>query len=283
MSDSIIDNGTLYIGVTHAGTVVSADLLINTGALSYDGIPVTQVVLASGASVSYDPAYPQVSRPYAGQYDDEVFVNPGTTFDNGLFIGDAPGGQFIEYLPAGSLIETIEFIQCLVAGTPIATPDGPRAIETLIPGDLIWCHRTGQAVARPVRSCRSWRGDAAPIRVTAGAIADGVPDRDVLLSADHAVFIDGVLIPARHLLNGASIRRQPGAGWHYCHLQVADHDLMIAGGLPVETLLPVDRAMRERAAQLWDAYGCAPLVVAGPALDRIRHCIASRQPAPAIC
>jgi len=32
-----------------------------------------------------------------------------------------------------------------------------------------------------------------------------LPARDLLLSPDHAVFIDGVLIPVRYLINGSTI------------------------------------------------------------------------------
>jgi hypothetical protein len=39
---------------------------------------------------------------------------------------------------------------CAAADTPIATPDGERAISTLAPGDLVYGARDGQLVPVPV-------------------------------------------------------------------------------------------------------------------------------------
>ncbi len=44
-----------------------------------------------------------------------------------------------------------------------------------------------------------------PVRVSANAFADGMPLRDLRLSPEHAVYVDGVLIPVRHLINDAAI------------------------------------------------------------------------------
>ncbi|MEO0326467.1 MAG: Hint domain-containing protein, partial [Myxococcota bacterium] len=53
---------------------------------------------------------------------------------------------------------------CFVAGTPIATPSGPRPIETLAAGDLVWAfdHETGERVPAPVR--RRFVHEAAKVR-----------------------------------------------------------------------------------------------------------------------
>ena len=33
-------------------------------------------------------------------------------------------------------------LACITAGTPIETENGPQAIETIQPGDLVWCRMT---------------------------------------------------------------------------------------------------------------------------------------------
>ena len=44
-----------------------------------------------------------------------------------------------------------------------------------------------------------------PVRVQAGAFGENQPARALLISPDHAVCVDGVLVPIRNLVNGATI------------------------------------------------------------------------------
>ena len=51
------------------------------------------------------------------------------------------------------------------------------------------------------------------------------------------MFVDGVLIPIRHLVNGRSIREQPVEAVTYWHVELDRHDIMLAEGLPCESYL----------------------------------------------
>ena len=91
-------------------------------------------------------------------------------------------------------------------------------------------------VRRPLR--------VAPIRVKAGALGDTVPARDLLLSPDHAILLNGVLVQAGALVNGTSIVRESNVPdvFTYYHVEVDDHSLILAENVPAETFIDnVDR------------------------------------------
>lgn len=115
-------------------------------------------------------------------------------------------------------------IPCFVVGTLIRTARGDIAVERLTRDDHVLT-QAGQA--KPVRWVGVRRLDTSrhpepetvwPIRICAGAIAEGVPGRDLDLSPDHAIFLDGVLIPAKVLVNGVSIAAQPMHQIVYYHV-----------------------------------------------------------------
>ena len=147
---------------------------------------------------------------------------------------------------------------CFMPGTLVATPAGERAVETLKAGDLVL---TADGRAAPVR----WLGRQTvstrfadplrvlPIRITVGALGENLPKRDLLLSPDHAVLVDGVLIQAGALVNGATILREDAVPevFTYWHVELADHSLILAEGVPAETFVDnVDRL----AFDNWDEH-----------------------------
>ena len=185
-------------------------------------------------------------------------------------------------------------VACYAAGTRIATEHGEVAVETLQPGDRVRTH--GGRIA-PVR----WVGQttvdvraaphAVPVCIAAGAFAPGLPRRDLLVSGDHAIALDGVLIPARKLANGATIRPFTSvAAITYVHVELDRHDLLLAEGLPAESYLDTGNRgqLQGTAAPRFDAdpetaalrifaeRGCAPLVLRGPLLDAARDRLRAR-------
>jgi hypothetical protein len=90
-----------------------------------------------------------------------------------------------------------------------------------------------------------------PVRVRAGAFGARRPHRDLVLSPDHAVFVDKVLIPVRYLLNGATIVQEPVDVITYWHVELARHDVLFAEGLPCESYLDTgNRALFGDAASV---------------------------------
>lgn len=144
-----------------------------------------------------------------------------------------------------------DFTLCFLAGTLIATPTGPVAVEDLATGDPVmtadgrivpvkWLGR--QTLAAPFGMIEG----RSPVLIEAGALADNVPARSLRLTADHALMIDGVLVHAGALVNGSTIRRLSSAdlGWRFVvyHVETENHEVILAEGTPAETF--IDNATR---------------------------------------
>jgi hypothetical protein len=137
---------------------------------------------------------------------------------------------------------------CFTAGTRISTDRGMVLVEALRVGQQVVVVRPGGT--RAVQSVR-WIGHrsidltrhanpqhAMPIRIRADAFADGEPVRDLLVSPDHAIYVGGILIPARLLQNGVSIVREDRLRTvRYFHVELDRHDILLAEGLPAESYL----------------------------------------------
>jgi hypothetical protein len=136
---------------------------------------------------------------------------------------------------------------CYAAGTRILTASGERTVESLMKDDIVLTLADGELIARPVHWVGRRRIDltahprpeaVAPVRIQRGAFADDMPHRDLLVSPDHAIFVDGKLICARQLVNGSTIRQE--MGWtsvEYFHVELDSHAILVAEGLPAESYL----------------------------------------------
>jgi Hint domain len=170
-------------------------------------------------------------------------ANPG----NGNGPGRGNGGNGNHYGWGG---------KCFLRGTQILTRDGYRPIENLKAGDEIAARFAGFAPIEAIESFTlgrvrgAWTGPSRPVRVTRGALGDNVPATDLCLTASHAVFVDGLLVPVGDLVNGTSIVFETAADrdtLDFFHIALARHDVLDAQGAPCESL-------RAPAAQ-----PCAPI------------------------
>lgn len=109
---------------------------------------------------------------------------------------------------------------CFLRGTRIRAADGYRPIETLSVGDRVAAHFAGQAPITDISSftlsrtgpAGTWGGAARPVRVKRGALGENLPAADICLTASHAVFMDGSLVPVGNLVNGTSIVLETAEG-----------------------------------------------------------------------
>jgi hypothetical protein len=225
----------------------------------------------------------------AGEVRD--FTSGGNTFVQGDVNGDA-SPDFEGQLNGSFTLQSSDFIlttACYRTGTRILTEMGETAVEHLSIGDRI-ITRSGEA--KPVIWIGHRRIDCArhpdpdsvrPIRVLAGAFGKDLPHRDLWLSPDHAIFVGDVLIPVRYLANGRTIVQHAQDTVEYWHVELAEHDVIYAEGLPAESYLdtgnrsafanggPVLDLHPDFARRKWATRSCAPLVLAGHHLSAARH------------
>ena len=118
----------------------------------------------------------------AGGIDTIVFASPITAGGFGIVNGN-----------------TLQAVACFAAGSRIATNSGLVAVENLRVGDrvttaggpdqpIVWIGQRMVDCRRHPHPESVW-----PVRARAGAFAENVPQRDLFLSPDHAIFVKDVL------------------------------------------------------------------------------------------
>lgn len=150
---------------------------------------------------------------------------------------------------------------CFASGTLIATPGGPRRVETLAAGDLVETRDHG---AQPLL----WTGQReismaglaaapgmAPVTIRAGALGAGMPARDLTVSPQHRVLVRSPIVErmtgapeamcaARHLTGLPGISASvPKGGVCYHHLLLERHEVLISEGAETESLFPGPQAL----------------------------------------
>jgi hypothetical protein len=200
----------------------------------------------------------------------------------------------VSLTPAGVVISDNP---CFAAGTRILTPNGEKLVEQLAAGDEVLTARAGhEGVAEII-----WVGQRTidlarhampekvrPIRILAGAFGPGLPERDLRLSPDHALYIDGHLIEAKTLVNGVTVIAEQNTRFvTYHHIETAQHEVVLAEGLPAETFLESgNRANFENGAAPITLHpdfvaqarekSCATLLVDGPIVTAARQKLLER-------
>lgn len=201
------------------------------------------------------------------------FVVQGLTTDTIYYItnDDLADGTVLDFIGGGT------FSFCFARGTQIATPAGEQSVETLSIGDTV---RTADGrdvavkwIGKQTIATRFAKEKGQPVRVSAGALGNGLPHTDLVLTADHALIIDGLAITAAALVNGTTITLEPLSALAdyntYYHVETEEHDVILANGAPAETLVDADtRRAFDNHAEYVELYG-EDTVVREMALPRI--------------
>ncbi len=215
------------------------------------------IVFDAGAQWSISGDTVGLGGPISGFAVGDTIEVSGVTANNPSFAGDIltlatgttldlPGNFSIGSFDITANTDGTEVTlvpPCFAAGTRLLTAAGEVPVAALATGDLV-ATRSGRL--RPVKWI-GWRRveparharpqDVWPVRIQEAAFGAGVPHSDLLLSPDHAVYWQGVLIPVRCLCNGTTIRQEAVAAIDYYHVELDAHDVVLAEGLPAESYL----------------------------------------------
>lgn len=264
------------------GTLELADPLLGAG-VTVSGFTIGDAIMLNGLA---DAGIVQTG--------DEVTIMNRTGGIDASFDLAAPVDLLVTAASGGSVILAATTAPsdppCFARGTALLTPSGYRPVEQLVAGDavvtadgavqiVIWVgsHTLDLALHRDPPKVQ-------PIRIAASALAPGVPRRVLRVSPDHALWFDGVLIPAKLLVNGATIVQEADTlAVTYHHVELARHDVVLAEAATCETYL--DTGNRHGfsvadswpvRAKRWDRDACAPLVTSGARLRTVRRRLHAR-------
>ncbi|MGI3170716.1 Hint domain-containing protein [Pseudooceanicola sp. C21-150M6] len=141
----------------------------------------------------------------------------------------------------------IEHIICFASGTQIAVPGGARAVEDLTPGDYVLTRDHGpQPLRWTGRRTVTGRGASMPVVIDAGIFGN---DQPLVVSPQHRMLLSSwqadmmfdtpeVLVAAKFLVDGVTIRFEPRPEITYHHICLDRHEILYAEGAETESFLP---------------------------------------------
>jgi hypothetical protein len=220
-----------------------------------------------------------------------IFDAGGGTVGQLDLVGDYPISHL--FFDDTGHLTTDEPVPCYCAGTLIRRPRGQTKVEKLKIGDKIM---TMSGVARPIKwiGRRSYSGrfvigrkDILPVCFKPGSLDDNIPKRDLWISPHHAMYLEGVLIEAKDLVNGVSIvQAEHVEKVEYFHIELNSHDVIIAEGALSETFIDDDsRGMFHNADEYSTTYPgarsvparyCVPRLADGYEVETARRRIEAR-------
>lgn len=220
---------------------------------------------------------------YGGDDRDTFLAGPGDLVDGGeggddfdildltawghpatniLYEAANPENGTVEFLDsAGNVVGTMTFaniesvVACFTPGAQILTALGEMPVEYLRRGDLVLTRDNGY---RPIR----WLGRRdltyeellaeprfCPVCIAKGALGDGLPERDMMVSPQHRLLVSGpwaellfgeheILVAAKHLVGKPGVEQRMTQGVSYIHLLFDSHEILRADGAWSESFQP---------------------------------------------
>jgi len=264
LTGSVSSQQTITVG---GGSLFAIDPEVFSGTI--DGFTIGDTIGLTGVTDGVSPQIVngntlEVQR--SGHASVDLTLDPNVSYAGDLYAVTAVGAVTQE-------------APCFLRGTLIRTERGDIAVEALTTADRVvtlsgrsrpitWIG-TGEVLVSPGKRCA-----ATPIIVRKGAMAENVPHVDLHITKGHALFVDGVLIPAEFLVNHRSILwddlRKTVA---FYHVELDGHDVLLANGTPAESYRDDgNRWLFQNANAGWEQPPkppCAPVLTGGPVVDAI--------------
>jgi len=143
-------------------------------------------------------------------------------------------------------------VGCFLKNAPVLTPAGYRRIDSLKVGDLVQTAKGPVAI----QAVKMWSVTASasvnPFVIPKGRLG---ATRDLMISPDHKVEVDGAMIEARFL---GLIQKTMKGTIDYYNIELPDHENMTVAGVVVESQYPIRRVvvtMAEFRQMLVAKYG----------------------------
>ncbi|MBY6065442.1 Hint domain-containing protein [Leisingera aquaemixtae] len=157
--------------------------------------------------------------------------------------------------------EIEQIIPCFTPGTLIATPLGERRVEDLQAGDRVITRDNGIQEIRwvGIRTLEGadmkGRAHLQPVLIRQGALGNGLPERDMMVSPNHRVLVANdktalyfedreVLVAAKHLTGLAGVDVVELASVTYIHFMFDQHEVVLSDGAWTESFQPGDQSLR---------------------------------------
>ncbi|APO87869.1 Hint domain-containing protein [Marivivens sp. JLT3646] len=244
---AVTDDVSMYANGTKTFDLLGNDTNSTSGTLQIteiNGVPVSAgstVTLSTGQTITVNA---DGTITVVADSDGEAV--------NFTYQVDALSGSTVVGTSTG--IVNLDVIPCFVSGTLISTTRGTVPVEDLSVGDMVLTMDEGPQPLRWIGNREvEATGKMAPVLIEANAIGEHdallvSPQHRVLMRDPLAALLFGeeeVLVKARDLVNGSTIRHVEGGTVTYHHILFDRHQVVYSEGLPTESFHPGPQATKQ--------------------------------------
>lgn len=245
-NNRINENASAYFDSKHNAVTIRSNSVnlsnkeISESYLSPDGELL--VIRTKGDGKWYLLAIPDESgRKWGGKYPKAIYHTWQEDYADAWRTGDY-------YVLNNSDYNHGRFEPCYLKGALIETPEGHILVEEICPGQYVSVFENGKNYPAMV----IWTGSGSahakpglpddmasyPVRIIKDALAPDVPSKDLLVTPEHCLYLEGGFIPVRMLVNNRSIFYDKKiTEYRFYHFKTEKHSIVRANNLLTETFL----------------------------------------------